>query len=141
MAEMKVKLDYLDGMRFSAKTESGHEVIMDAGAEHGGQDLGPRPTELVLAGLGGCTAMDVISILKKKKQDVTGFEIKVEATRAEEHPKKFTDIHIEFVVRGRDVSQEAVERAVGLSMDKYCSVKATLEGVAKIGFAVKIENE
>ncbi|RMG75239.1 MAG: OsmC family peroxiredoxin [Nitrospirae bacterium] len=120
---------------------SGHSVVMDGDPEVGGDDTAPRPTELVLMGLGGCTGMDVISILRKKRQKVTDFEILVQATRADQHPKKFTDIHIEYVVKGLDISEEAVKRSVELSMQKYCSVKATLEGVAKITYSYRIINE
>ena len=96
--------------------------------------------ELLLIGLGGCSGMDVVSILKKK-QEINGVEIKVKGEKAEIYPKKFTDIDIEFIVRGRNVSDDAVKRAVGLSMEKYCSVKATLEGSAKITWSYKIIEE
>ena len=137
MIEAKIK--YAGGMLFSARTDSGHEVLMDADPQFGGADKGPRPMELLLAGLGGCTAMDVISILKKKKQEVTGLEIKVKGERAEEHPKKYTAIEVEFLVKGKGISPEAVKRAVQLSMDKYCSAKATIESGAKVTYAYRIE--
>jgi putative redox protein len=85
--------------------------------------------------------MDVVSILKKKKQDLTGFEVNVKGEQAEDYPKKFTAINLEFVVRGRNISEDAVRKAIDLSMNKYCSVKATLEGVAKISFSYKIISE
>ncbi len=126
MPETRIKLQ--DGMRFSAITGSGHEVVMDASQEFGGQNTAARPMELLLAGLGGCTGMDVISILRKKKQEVTSFEIIVKGERAEDHPKRYTGVEVEFVIKGKNLNEEAVKRAVELSMDKYCSVKATFEG-------------
>ncbi|MDA8168324.1 MAG: OsmC family protein [Nitrospiraceae bacterium] len=136
-----VKIKHAGGMRFSGETSTGHDVVMDAGPEFGGENRGARPMDVLLASLGGCTGMDVISILRKKKQDVTGFEININGRRAEEHPKKYTDIDMEFVVRGRNISPEAVERAVQLSMEKYCSVKATIEGVSRISYRHTIINE
>jgi putative redox protein len=129
----------VDGMRFIADGSSGHSVVMDADPEVGGEDTAARPTELVLMGLGGCTGMDVISILRKKKQDVRDLEIHVRGKKADSHPRKFTEIEIEYVVKGNGISEEAVKRSVQLSMDKYCSVKATLEGVAKISYSYRIE--
>jgi putative redox protein len=114
---------------------------MDADAAFGGKNTAVRPTELLLIGLGGCSGMDVVSILKKKKQDIRGLEIAIRGERAESHPRKFTDITIEFIVSGRNISGEAVQRAVDLSMEKYCSVKATLEGCAKITFSYRIVEE
>jgi putative redox protein len=135
---MEVKVKYIDGLQFVGDAESGHAVLMDGEPVYGGKDTAVRPTELLLVGLGGCSGMDVVSVLKKKKQDVRGLEINIKGTRAEEHPKKFTDIDIEFVVTGHEISEEAVRRAVNLSMEKYCSVKATLEGCAKITFSHRI---
>lgn len=138
---MEAIVRFVDGMRFVAEGSSGHSIVMDSSEEFGGSDTASRPTELVLIGLGGCAGMDVISILRKKRENVTGLEIAVRGMRADSHPKKFTDIDMEFIVRGWNVSEEAVKRAVQLSMDKYCSVKATLEGVAKITFSYRIEQE
>ncbi len=138
---MKVEVKWVDGLRFIADGTSGHSIVMDGDHEVGGSDTAPRPTELVLMGLGGCTGMDVISILKKKKQNVTGFELNIVGKRAENHPKKFTEITIEYIVKGRNISEEAVKRSVELSMNKYCSVKATLEGVANISYTYKIIEE
>jgi len=138
---MEATVRLVDGMRFIAEGATGHSVVMDGDPKFGGRDTASRPTELVLMGLGGCTGMDVISILRKKRQDVSDLEIVVSAKRADSHPRKFTDINIEFVVKGRDISGEAVKRAVQLSMDKYCSVKATLEGVAKITHSFRVVEE
>jgi putative redox protein len=138
---MESTIKFIDGLRFVAEGSSGHSLIMDGDPEFGGNDSAPRPTELILMGLGGCAGMDVISILKKKRLEVTGFEIIVRGKKAEAHPKRFTDVDIEFLVKGKNISEDAVKRAVELSMDKYCSVKATLEGVANITYSHRIERE
>ena len=135
---MEARVKYVDGMQFVGEASSGHALVMDGDTKFGGSNTALRPTELLLIGLGGCSGMDVISILKKKKQDVRGLEINVKGQKAETYPQKFTDITIEFVVTGHAVSEEAVKRAVDLSMEKYCSVKATLEGSAKITFSYRI---
>ena len=137
----EAKVTYVDGLQFVAAATSGHAVVMDGDVEVGGRDTGPRPMEMLLMGIGGCSGMDVISILKKKKQDVKGLEINVKGDKAENYPKKFTDINLEFVVRGKNISEDAVKRAVELSMEKYCSVKATLEGSAKITYNYRIVEE
>ncbi|MEW6054689.1 MAG: OsmC family protein [Nitrospirota bacterium] len=138
---LKARINYVEGLQFVGTSSSGHALVMDGDPTVGGQNSGPRPMELLLLGIGGCSGMDVISILKKKKQDVTGIEIAVKGEKAEDYPKKFTDITLEFAVRGRNISEEAVKRAVELSMNKYCSVKATLEGTAKIKFSYTIIQE
>ncbi|NOZ25960.1 MAG: OsmC family protein [Nitrospirae bacterium] len=138
---MNATVKYVDGLRFVAEGATGHSVVMDGDPEFGGEDSAPRPTEFVLMGLGGCTAMDVISILRKKRQEISGFEIEVRGKRADTHPKKFTDINIHYTVRGRNVSEDAVKKAVTLSMERYCSVKATLEGVAKITYSYEVIQE
>jgi putative redox protein len=134
----KATVTYTGGMQFVASADSGHAVVMDADADVGGNNTGSRPMELLLMGIGGCSGMDIISILKKKKQAVTGLEANVSGTMADDYPHKYTGITIEYVVRGKGISEEAVKRAVQLSMDKYCSVKATLEGSAKINFSYRI---
>ncbi len=135
------KVTYVKGMQFVGEPSSGHAVVMDADTEAGGHDSGPRPMEMLLMGAGGCTGMDVISILKKKRQHVTGLEIQVKGKKAEDFPKKFTEITIEFIIRGKNIAEEAVRRSIELSMNKYCSVKATLEGTAKIRYSYKICND
>ena len=127
-----VTVDLLGNMAFRAITDTGHEVIMDAAPEAGGTDTGPRPMELLLVGLGGCTGMDVISMLRKMRQDVTAYEVHVTGERATEHPKVFTSIHVEHVVHGRALSPESVKRAVELSATRYCSAAAMLGRVAHI---------
>ena len=135
---MQANVKFVDGLQFVGEASSGHAIIMDGDPEFGGSDTGIRPSELLLVGIAGCSGMDVISILRKKKQEVTGFEIRVDGDKADSHPKKFTDITLKFIIKGKNMSEEAVKRAVGLSMDKYCSVKATLEGVAKIDFSYEV---
>jgi len=132
---------YIDGLQFVGESRSGHAIVMDADPGVGGKNTGPRPMELLLLGIGGCSGMDVISILQKKKQQVTAFEIIVKAQKAEEYPKKLTDVTLEFVVKGKNISEEAVKRSIDLSMNKYCSVKATLEGSAQITFSYTIIQE
>lgn len=137
----EAKVTYVDGLQFVAEATSGHAIVMDGDIEVGGKDTGSRPMEMLLMGIGGCSGMDVVSILKKKKQDVKGLEINVKGDKAENYPKKFTDINLEFVVRGKNIADDAVKRAVELSMEKYCSVKATLEGSAKITYNYRIIEE
>jgi putative redox protein len=138
---IEAKVTYVDGLQFVGEAASGHAIVMDGDKEVGGRNAGARPMELLLIGLGGCSGMDVVSILKKKKQEINGVEIKVKGEKAENYPKKFTDIDIEFIVKGRNISEDAVKRAVELSMEKYCSVKATLEGSAKVTWSYKTIEE
>jgi putative redox protein len=138
---VRAKVTYVSGMQFVGEADSGHAIVMDGPPETGGNNTGLRPMELLLAGLGGCSGMDVVSILNKKKQTISGVEINVQGQKAESYPQKFTGIEIEFVIRGKNLSEEAVKRAIQLSMDKYCSVKATLEGSAKIDYTYKIVEE
>lgn len=137
----EAKVTYIEGLQFVGVATSGHAIVMDGGIEVGGKNTGSRPMELLLMGIGGCSGMDIVSILKKKKQEVRGLEINVKGQKAENHPKKFTDINIEFIVRGRNLAEDAVKKAVELSMEKYCSVKATLEGSAKITCNYRIVEE
>jgi putative redox protein len=135
----QVHVTWVDGMQFSATAESGHSVTMDAAVGSGGEESGFRPTELVLIGLAGCTAMDVVSILKKKRQPVEGLEIRVKGHQVDKQPRYFRDIELEFIVRGNGIAPKAVERAIELSEEKYCSVAATLRGVARITTSFRIE--
>ena len=137
----KAKIKFTDGMQFTGEADSGHAIVMDADAEAGGKNTGLRPMELLLIGIGGCSGMDIVSILKKKKEKVAGIEINVNGNNADNYPKKYTDIDLEFIIKGKSISEESVKRAVQLSMDKYCSVKASLEGSAKITFKYKIIEE
>ena len=138
---LNAKVTYTNGLQFVGEASSGHAIVMDGDTKVGGHNTGLRPMELLLVGLGGCAGMDVISIMKKKKQDVTGLDINVEGQKAENYPKKFTDINIEFIIKGRNISEDALKKSIDLSMNKYCSVKATLEGSAKINYSYKIIQE
>lgn len=119
-------------MRFIADTGSGHLIGMDGAPEGGGQNLAPRPMELLLAGTGGCSAYDVVLILKKGRHDIRGCQVRIEADRADTDPKVFTRINLHFIIRGRNLNPAQVERAVNLSRDKYCSAIATMIHTAKI---------
>ena len=121
-----------EGMSFVAETGSNHMVAMDGAPEGGGRNLAPRPMEMVLVGTGGCTAYDVVVILKKSGQEVTGCEVKLTSERAETDPKVFTRIHVHFVVRGRALKRNLVEHAIRLSHEKYCSATAMLVKTAQI---------
>ncbi|MCZ8075624.1 OsmC family protein [Paucibacter aquatile] len=127
-----------DGMAFVAQTGSGHMLTMDGAPQGGGHNLAPRPMETVLAGTGGCTAYDVVLILKRGRHDVRGCQVQLKAERAEEDPKVFTAIHMHFVVSGRGLKQEAVERAVALSHEKYCSASIMLGKTAAMTTSVEL---
>jgi putative redox protein len=120
------------GMSFVAETGSGHMIVMDGAPEGGGRNLAPRPMETVLAGTAGCTAYDVVLILRRGRQTVTGCQVKVTSTRAETDPKVFTKINMHFTVTGSDISAAAVERAIHMSHDKYCSASIMLGKTAEI---------
>src|SRR4051812_29380565 len=120
------------GTSFVAETASGHAFVMDGAPEAGGRNIGPRPMETVLAGTGGCTAFDVVLILRKSGQEVTGCEVKLAAERAETDPKIFTSIHMHFIVRGKNLKPSLVESAIKLSHNKYCSASAMLGKTAAI---------
>ncbi|TAK83197.1 MAG: OsmC family protein [Betaproteobacteria bacterium] len=130
-----------DGMTFLAETGSNHVVAMDGAPDGGGRNLAPRPMEMVLLGTGGCTAYDVVVILKKSGQQVTGCEVKLAAERAETDPKVFTKIHMQFTVRGRALKKNLVEHAVRLSHEKYCSASAMLGKTAEITRDVQVVDE
>lgn len=125
-------------MSFVAATGSGHLVTIDGAPEGGGNNLAPRPMELVLVGTGACTAYDVVLILRRGRHDVRDCEVKLMAERAPTDPKVFTRIEFRFVVRGRNLAREAVERAVRLSHEKYCSASAMLAKTAELHYAVEV---
>ncbi len=129
---MDCNVRWAGGMTFLAETGSNHVVVMDGAPEGGGRNLAPRPMEMVLVGTGGCTAYDVVLILKKGRHEVTGCEVKVSAERAASDPKVFTRIRMHFTVRGRNLRREVVERAIQLSHDKYCSASIMLAKTAEI---------
>jgi putative redox protein len=126
------------GMSFVAETGSGHMIVMDGAPEGGGRNLAPRPMETVLAGTAGCTAYDVVLILRRGRQTVTGCQVKVTSTRAETDPKVFTKINMHFTVTGSDISAAAVERAIHMSHDKYCSASIMLGKTAEITTSFEI---
>ncbi|MFQ5595259.1 MAG: OsmC family protein [Anaerolineae bacterium] len=125
-------------MHFTATANTGYNLTLDADPSVGGQDMGFRPLELMLVSLAGCTAMDVISILRKKRQDVTGFEVRVQADQARDFPKVYTDIRVIYMVRGRNIDPAAVERAIELSEAKYCPAHAMLSKAANIISAYEV---
>lgn len=127
-----------DGMLFVARTGSGHVTAMDGAPDGGGNNLAPRPMEMLLAGAGGCAAYDVVLILKRGRHKVSNCQVKLTAERAESDPKVFTKIHFDFIVTGYSLAQSAVERAVQLSHDKYCSASAMLGKTAHISHAVTL---
>ena len=129
---MKARVKWIEQVAFLGESESGHGVLMDGAPAYGGRNLGPRPMELLLMGAGGCTSFDVVTILKKGRQDVTDCYVELDAERAENDPKVFTKIHMHFVVKGRNIRTEAVEKAINLSAEKYCSASIMLGATAKI---------
>lgn len=127
-----------EGMLFVARTGSGHVTAMDGAPDGGGNNLAPRPMEMLLAGAGGCAAYDVVLILKRGRHKVTDCQVKLNAERAATDPKVFTSIHFSFVITGKDVPQAAAERAVQMSHDKYCSATAMLASTAEITHSVTV---
>jgi putative redox protein len=129
---METKIRWIGGAAFEGESGEGHKIVMDGPPDGGGRDLGPRPMETLLLGMGACTAYDVVSILQKSRQDIRDCSMTVSANRADEHPRVFIDIHIHFIVSGRAVSEKQVERAIKLSAEKYCSASIMLGKTAKI---------
>ena len=125
-------------MAFVAETGSGHVLAMDGAVDGGGRNLAPRPMETLLAGAGGCTAYDVVLILKRGRHAVSGCQVKLQAERAAEDPKVFTRIHFTFTVTGRNLKRETVERAVQLSHEKYCSASIMLAKTAEITHSLEL---
>ena len=135
---MECTVKWVGDMTFLAETGSGHTIAMDGPPEAGGRNVAPRPMEVVLAGTGGCTAFDVVMILKRGRHDVRDCKVRLSAERAEADPKIFTRIHFTFIVTGRHLKQEVVERAVALSAEKYCSASIMLAKTAEITHSVEI---
>ena len=129
---MKARIKWVEGVSFLAETESSHTILMDGAPQGGGRNLGPRPMETVLAGTGGCTAYDVVTILRKARQDVTDCVLEIDADRAAQDPRVFTRIHFHFVITGRRLDAKHVERAIHLSAEKYCSASIMLGKTADI---------
>lgn len=136
---MKARIKWVEHASFVAESGSGHALLLDGAPEHGGRNLGIRPMEAVLIGLGGCTAFDVVAILRKSRQAVTDCVVELSADRADEAPRVFTRIHMIYRVRGRDLGEPQVRRAVSLSAEKYCSATAMLKNSVEITHDVVIE--
>ena len=136
---MKARIKWVEGASFLGETESGHAVLMDGPADGGGRNQGPRPMEMLLIGTGGCTAYDVVAILKKQRQQITDCVAEIQAERADTDPKVFTKIHFHFIVSGKDLKAEQVERAINLSAEKYCSASIMLGKTADITHDFEIQ--
>ena len=134
-----VKVKWINGMRFMATDSSEHSVVMDAPTQGGGEGSGFSPLQLLLAALGGCTGIDIVDILRKQRQLVEGFEIVVSGERANEFPRVYNRIRVEYKVKGKDVRENAVKRAIQLSEDKYCSVGAMLRAKAEVKSSYSIQ--
>lgn len=135
---MKARVQWLEGRAFVGETGSGHAVVMDGASESGGRNIGIRPMEMLLLGLGGCTAFDIVMILERMRENVTGLDISLEGERASEDPKVYTHVTLVYRVKGRKLKPANVERAVNLSAEKYCSATAMFAKSAKIDHRVEI---
>ena len=135
---LQARVKWLDHMSFVGESGSGHSVVMDGSPENGGRNLGVRPMEMLLIGLGGCTAYDVVLMLQKSRQDVVDVEVLLDAERSEEVPKVFTLIRAHFKIKGLELSEKHVERAVKLSAEKYCSATKMLEKTARVDYSWEI---
>ncbi len=135
---MKARVKWLDNMTFVGESGSGHSVVMDGAADSGGRNLAARPMEMVLMGMGGCTAFDVVMILKKARQPIDDCIVELTAERSEEIPKIFTRIHVHYVVKGVGLSEKQVEKAVNLTAEKYCSVSIMLAATAEVSHDFEI---
>lgn len=138
---MKARVKWIEGMAFLGESGSGHAVVLDGAPENGGRNLGIRPMEMLLIGLAGCTAFDVMLILQRGRQDVTDCEVEVEAERAGTDPKVFTRIGLHYVVTGRGLSPDKVERAITLSKEKYCSASVMLGATAEMTYTWTVRDE
>lgn len=138
---MKATVKWLDHMSFVGESGSGHSVVMDGAAEAGGRNMGVRPMEMVLLGLGGCTAFDIVMILQRQRQAVCDCQVEVEAERAAEAPKVFTKIHVHYIVKGKDLEPAKVERAVNMTAEKYCSVSIMLAASVEMSHDFEIIEE
>jgi putative redox protein len=137
---MKARVKWVEGATMVGESPSGHAVVMDGPPDFGGRNLGVRPMEMLLLGMGGCTQFDVLLILRKARQEVTDCVVELEAERAAEDPKVFTRIHVHFVVTGRGLNAKQVERAIGLSAEKYCSASIMLGATAAVTHDFEIRN-
>ncbi|HRC73659.1 MAG TPA: OsmC family protein [Candidatus Competibacter sp.] len=137
---MKTRITWLEDMSYVAQSASGHALVLDGPPELGGRNLGPRPMELLLMGMGGCTAVDVVNILRKARQDLRGCELQLDAERADSDPKVFTTIRVHFILTGRNLNGKQVERAITLSAEKYCSASIMLGKTAQISHTFEIRD-
>jgi len=135
---MQVRIKQLEGLTFLGKADSNHWVTIDGPRDFSGSDAASRPMELLLISLGGCTASDVASILKKKRVDLQKFEVKLSGERANEHPKTFTKINLEYIFTGKNLKDEDLKRAIELSQDKYCPIVSMLKKTVEIKYSYKI---
>jgi putative redox protein len=135
----KIALNWKEAMTMEAEV-NGHKLILDMGTDQGGNDQGPRPKPLILVAIAGCTALDVISILKKMKSEPEGLHITVEGTLTEEHPKVYSDFHIVYHFRGRDLDRSKLDKAISLSQEKYCGVSAMCKTFAPIAYEIRISD-
>ncbi len=138
---MKTRIKWVENACLIGEADSGHCVVIDGAPEIGGRNLGVRPMEMILIGLGGCSAMDVLSILKKKRQQITDCVIEIEGKRSDSFPKVFTQIHVHFIITGYNLKSTHVKQAVDLSAEKYCSVSAMLDQTVKITHDYEIIEE
>jgi putative redox protein len=129
---MYVRVKWIEGVAFLGESETGHAVVLDGAPENGGRNIGMRPMEMLLIGMGGCTSFDVVTILKKARQPIVDCVAEIKAERADEVPKVFTKIHVHFVITGNNLSETQVERAVKLSAEKYCSASIMLSKSVEI---------
>ena len=138
---METRLKWAGAAAFIGYSSSGHTVVMDGPPEGGGRNLGPRPMEMLLLSMAACSTYDVVSILKKSREEPEDCEVLVSAKRADDHPKIFTDIHLHFIVTGKNIRGKSVSRAIELSAEKYCSASIMLGAMAKITHDFEIRNE
>ncbi len=138
---IEAKLKWTDGIRFDGTSVFGHKITIDGAKEAGGAESGYKPTELVLFGVAGCTGIDVVKILEKMQQKITGLEIEVKGTYPDEYPKPFKRIEIHYIFTGKSLDEKKVEKAISLSEDKYCMVSQSLKGMANITTSYKIIEE
>ena len=136
---MKARAKFIEGMAFHGEAGSGHSLIMDGSPDYGGRNAGFRPMELLLVGMAGCTAFDVVHILRKGREDVADCVVEVSAERASEDPKVFTKIHLDYLVKGKNLAEAQVKRATELSKEKYCSASIMLGKGAEVTYAYKVE--
>ena len=138
---MKVSIKWIDGVSFVGESETGHAVVLDGAPENGGRNIGMRPMEMLLVGMGACTSFDVVTILKKARQPILNCVAEIDAERADEIPKVFTKIHVHFVITGNNLNETQVERAVKLSAEKYCSASIMLSKSVDISHDFEIKAE